>query len=71
MNNTRIDILKLEKRIKLLEEELNCKSLEERIEILEKQFNCKNLEKRVKIIENELRHIKLAIQYQIKKKNTL
>ena len=71
MNNRGTDILKLEKRIKILEEELDldCKSLEERIEILEKQINCKTLEKRIQIMENELRHIKSAIQYQIKKKN--
>tara|TARA_Y100000589_G_C27183581_1_gene641775 strand:+ start:2893 stop:3063 length:171 start_codon:yes stop_codon:yes gene_type:complete len=52
MNNQEIDIFELEKRI----------------QILEKELNCKNLEKRIKILEKELSHIKSAIQYQIKKK---
>tara|TARA_Y100001978_G_C23552045_1_gene365003 strand:+ start:145 stop:309 length:165 start_codon:yes stop_codon:yes gene_type:complete len=52
MNDKKIDIFELEKRIQLLENELNCKTLE----------------KRIKILENELKHIKSAIQYQIKKK---
>ena len=52
MNNKEIDILELEKRI----------------QILEKELNCGNLEKRIKILENELTHIKSAIQYQSKKK---
>ena len=43
-------------------------NIEKRIEILEKDFNFKNLEKRIIILENELVHIKMAIQYQIKKK---
>ena len=69
MKNKAIDILNLEKRVRLLEKELNYKDLEKRIEILEREFNCKTLEKRIKIIENEIMHIKSAIQYQIKKKN--
>ena len=68
MNNQQIDIFELEKRIQILEKELNCKNLEKRIKILEKELNCKNLEKRIKILEKELSHIKSAIQYQIKKK---
>ena len=68
MNNKEIDIYKLEKKIQILEMELNCKNLERRIQILEKELNCKNIEKRVKNLENELVHIKSAIQYQLKKK---
>ena len=52
MNNTDKDISELEKRIKILENELNCQ----------------NLESRIKILEKELLHIKNAIQYQLKKK---
>ena len=52
MNNTDKDIYELEKRIK----------------ILEKELNCKNLENRIKILEKELLHIKKSIQYQLKKK---
>ena len=52
MNNKDIDLYKLEKRIKILENELNCK----------------NLESRIKILEKELLHIKKSIQYQLKKK---
>ena len=52
MNNSGIDVFDLEKRIRLLEKELNCR----------------NLEKRIEILENELTHIKSAIQYQMKKK---
>ena len=63
-----MDILNLEKRILLLEKELNCRNLEKRIEILENDINFKNLEKRIKIIEKELVHVKSAIQYQMKKK---
>ena len=42
--------------------------LEKRIKILENQLNCQNLESRIKILENELLHIKKSIQYQLKKK---
>ena len=52
MNNKDIDIYELEKRIKILENELNCQ----------------NLESRIKILEKELLHIKKSIQYQLKKK---
>ena len=52
MNNIDKDIYELEKRIKILENELNCQ----------------NLENRIKILEKELLHIKKSIQYQLKKK---
>ena len=52
MNNKDKDLYELEKRIKILENELNCQ----------------NLESRIKILENELLHIKKSIQYQLKKK---
>ena len=42
--------------------------LEKRIEILEDELNCQNLESRIKILEKELLHIKKSIQYQLKKK---
>ena len=53
MNNKDKDLYELEKRIKILENELNCQ----------------NLESRIKILEKELLHIKNSIQYQLKKKN--
>ena len=52
MNNKDKDLYELEKRIKILENELNCQ----------------NLESRIKILEKELLHIKKSIQYQFKKK---
>ena len=52
MNNKGEDLYELEKRIKILENELNCQ----------------NLESRIKILEKELLHIKKSIQYQLKKK---
>ena len=52
MNNKDKDLYELEKRIKILENELNCQ----------------NLENRIKILEKELLHIKKSIQYQLKKK---
>ena len=52
MNNKDKDLYELEKRIKILETELNCQ----------------NLESRIKILEKELLHIKKSIQYQLKKK---
>ena len=52
MNNKGKDLYDLEKRIKILENELNCQ----------------NLESRIKILEKELLHIKKSIQYQLKKK---
>ena len=68
MNSKDIDIYELEKRIKILENELNCQNLEKRIKILENELNCQNLDKRIKTIEKELIHIKKSIQYQLKKK---
>ena len=52
MNSKDIDIYELEKRIKFLENTLNCQ----------------NLEKRIKTLEKELMHIKKSVQYQLKKK---
>ena len=52
MNNKDKDLYELEKRIKILENELNCQ----------------NLENRIKILEKELIHIKKSIQYHLKKK---
>ena len=52
MNNKDKDLYELEKRIKILENELNCQ----------------NLENRIKILEKEILHIKKSIQYQLKKK---
>ena len=68
MNNKDKDLYELEKRIKILENELNCHNLEGRIKILENELNCHNLEGRIKILEKELLHIKKSIQYQLKKK---
>ena len=42
--------------------------LEKRIKYLENELNCQNLESRIKILEKELLHIKKSIQYQFKKK---
>ena len=52
MNNKDKDLYELEKRIKILENELNCQ----------------NLESRIKILEKELVHIKKSIQYHFRKK---
>ena len=68
MNNKGKDLYELEKRIKILENELNCQNLEKRIKILENELNCQHLENRIKILEKELVHIKKSIQYQLKKK---
>ena len=54
MNNKDKDIYELEKRIKILENELNCQ----------------NLERRIIILEKELLHIRKSIQYQLKKKKS-
>ena len=54
MNNKGKDLYDLEKRLKILENEINCQNLENRIEILEK----------------ELVHIKKSIQYHLKKKKS-
>ena len=42
--------------------------LENRIIILEREINCKNLENKVKILEREVKHLKEALQYQLRKK---
>tara|TARA_Y100001978_G_scaffold42214_1_gene37633 strand:- start:208 stop:357 length:150 start_codon:yes stop_codon:yes gene_type:complete len=42
--------------------------LENRIIMLEKEINCKNLENKVNILERELKHLKEALQYQLRKK---
>ena len=42
--------------------------LEKRVEILESELNCQNLEDRIKMLEKELVHIKKSIQYHLKKK---
>ena len=42
--------------------------LENRIILLEKEFNCKNLEKKVKVLEKEVKHLKEALQFQLRKK---
>ena len=42
--------------------------LENRIIILEKEINCKNLENQVKTLEKEVKHLKEALQYQLRKK---
>ena len=43
-------------------------NLEKRIIILEKEINCRNLEKKVKVLEREVKHLKEALQYQSRKK---
>ena len=42
--------------------------LENRIITLEKEMNCKNLENKVNILEREVKHLKEALQYQLRKK---
>ena len=42
--------------------------LEKRIEILEKDINCKRLEEKIKILENEIKHLKAVLQYQLRKR---
>jgi len=42
--------------------------LEKRIKFLEDTINCQNLESRIRILEKEVEHIKKSIQYQLKKK---
>tara|TARA_B100000900_G_C20410805_1_gene646748 strand:- start:572 stop:724 length:153 start_codon:yes stop_codon:yes gene_type:complete len=42
--------------------------LEKRIIFIEKEINCKNLENKVKILEMEVKHLKEALQYQLRKK---
>ena len=43
-------------------------NLEKRIIMLEKEINCKNLANKVKILEREVKHLKEALQYQLSKK---
>ena len=68
MDNKGTDISELEKRLFILESGKNFKNLEKRIKRLERDLNCRNLEDRIKILENEIKYIKSAIQYLIKKK---
>ena len=42
--------------------------LENRIIMLEREVNCKNLEKKVNILEREIKHLKEALQYQLRRK---
>ena len=42
--------------------------LEDRIKLLEKEVNCKNLEQKVKVLEKEVKHLKEALQFQLRKK---
>ena len=42
--------------------------LENRIIFLEREVNCKNLEKKVQVLEREVKHLKEAIQFQLRKK---
>ena len=42
--------------------------LEKRLNILEEEVNCKNLANKVKILEREVKHLKEALQYQLRKK---
>ncbi len=40
--------------------------LKNRIEILEREISCKDLNEKIKLLENEVKHLKAALQYQIK-----
>ena len=42
--------------------------LENRIILLESEVNCKNLEEKVKVLEREVRQLKEALQFQLRKK---
>ena len=42
--------------------------LENRIILIEKEINCKNLENKVSILEREVKHLKEALQHQLRKK---
>ena len=44
------------------------KELEARIKILEEEINCKNLQNKVELLEQEVKHIKAILQYQLRKK---
>ena len=54
--------------LKMNKKDKDLYELEKRIKILENELNCQNLESRIKILEKELLHIKKSIQYQLKKK---
>ena len=42
--------------------------LENRIILLEREVNCKKLEEKVKVLEKEVKHLKEALQFQLRKK---
>ena len=42
--------------------------LENRVVTLEKEINCRNLENKLNILEREVKHLKEALQYQLRKK---
>ena len=42
--------------------------LENRLVMLENEINCKNLENKVNILEKEVKHLKEALQYQLRKR---
>ena len=42
--------------------------LEKRIKILEEEINCKDLERRINFLENEVKHLKAVLQYQLRSK---
>ena len=44
------------------------KQLEERVKILEDEISCKNLENKINMLENEIKHLKAALQYQLRYK---
>ena len=58
----------LENRIIMIEKEINCRNLENRIIMIEKEINCRNLENKLNILESEVKHLKEALQYQLRKK---
>tara|TARA_Y100001978_G_C23672727_1_gene424736 strand:- start:1348 stop:1500 length:153 start_codon:yes stop_codon:yes gene_type:complete len=42
--------------------------LEKRITILERDMNCKKLEDKILLLENEIKHLKAVLQYQLRNK---
>ena len=40
--------------------------LENRIIFLEREVNCKKLENKVKVLEKEVKHLKEALQFQLR-----
>ena len=46
----------------------NYEDLENRIILLEREVNCKKLEKKVQVLEREVKHLKEALQFQLRKK---